>query len=799
MTTLTAPTDPKSADPALRGHTLDNVTVDEKAPATFIHVPVLDPEPAGFRHGLGTNSFLDDKKPAPTEAFSCEVEVAPGAVLKGYALGPHLFIDTDKKGYSRKFQRWAPGIGSGATPTEPLFKAEVTGPARTRTLSVSRPATGLYRAVTATIKADVVDGYTDMGAETFDNRAGEGAEIIPFVFLPVRITAPGAAPVNAEFCFHQPETGQATLDADGPKVTVETNFLGITRKWTESLLNYTSVEVLKDSYWGGTHRHTQTVQHDGLEVLFRHVKTLDPATADLWWARYFEVNTLFYAPVFAQTGGLTAALKRKTLKPVIEALQKNHPLDWTFFTWLQGEATSEKAKNNGLLTVFLLKMEGDSEGLLAALKAARAYVPNARAPRGYGYDTERHGPHFESRRAACLSLPGASDKVAEAEAKADWTKRKGAAAQAEGLGIDPALFPKLFAAIEAGDIPTSVFHQPNKTPVNVEFPLWERALNREGWAKPIYEVAQDASRRSTYEKDITPWINFMFRIEKYLEKHTGKPWKAIPKYVESQWELEMSDEEATGTTKRRSAFTPVADNDADTITVPYVAVAVSGIRTQWCYARHYYIFEEGFTDPESGGIVYKDFEEKLNGRDDYGLCYYDLIGTSTATGYPTFLIIFERLARGTRVHFHRVRPQRSKNGIKTPACQLIEACYQYMAGNIPAKEITAQQGDLIFIQHPNDPIAAGAKVKDAPQIAARISFESHSFEPHVGGEKVSLFESTAKTPGNRLGFLQVPAGGLSVKHPEHDHIGNLGEGWFEVRRSKSFEASPVGIWSLTID
>jgi len=274
--------------------------------------------------------------------------------------------------------------------------------------------------------------------------------------------------------------------------------------------------------------------------------------------------------------------------------------------------------------------------------------------------------------------------------------------------------------------------------------------------------------------------------------------------------------------------------------VPYVAMSVSGVRTQWCYARHYYIFEEGFTDPESEGIVVDELEKGLNGRDDYGLCYYTLTGTVTARGYPTFLIIFERLEErlvrgpkdpdcpacfpekhgvtdnrgdiakkgcayhfpktegGTRVHFHRVRPQRSKNGVQTPACTLIQACYQYMAGNIPASDITAQQGDLIFIRHPNDPIAAKAKVED-PREGNGMEFESHRFVPLVeNGALMRLFVSKAKTPKNRLGFLHAP-NGLAVKHPEHDDIDRLEEGWWEIRRCKSWEANPQAIWSLTID
>jgi hypothetical protein len=260
----------------------------------------------------------------------------------------------------------------------------------------------------------------------------------------------------------------------------------------------------------------------------------------------------------------------------------------------------------------------------------------------------------------------------------------------------------------------------------------------------------------------------------------------------------MNDEdETTGTVKRRSAFTPVADNAKHTITVPFVAVKVYGAVTQWCYAQRYHVFEEGMTDPISGGIVVNDLEVKLNGRDDYGLCFYTLIGTDTATGSPTFLVIFERLKNKTHVHFHRVRPCRSKDGIRTTACKLIEACYQFMAGNIPASEVVAQQGDLMFLRCDNDPVKAGAKVA-APQEGRVLEFESHKFLPLGENGILSLYVCEAKQPANRLGFIYAP-NGLRVEHPEHENIEHLAEGWWEIRRAKSYEANPVVIWSRTID
>jgi len=399
--------------------------------------------------------------------------------------------------------------------------------------------------------------------------------------------------------------------------------------------------------------------------------------------------------------------------------------------------------------------------------------------------------------------------VQEQDKKKNFRLRKTTTGQSEGLGVTADNYPLLHKAIAGGHIPISVFNQPGKggQPVNREFALWERALKPKGWAAVIFEVCASASKRNTYERDITPWLNSLFTWPAYLDKHTPgrKKWKGFPKFVKSQWELEMGDDDdgdsegPQKTRKERSAFTPWVDNDTRTLTIPYVAVCVTGVRTQWCYARNFYIFEAGFTDPETGGIVVNDYESKLNGKDDYGLCYFTLTGTATARGYPTFLIIFERRAGGeTWVHFHRVRPCRSAKSIKTPACELVEKCYQYMAGNVPADDVVAQQGDLLFIKHGHDPIKAKAKVKADPQSGCTFEFESHRFISDNPEVPLTLHLSAAKTPRNRLGFMHAPSG-ISVQHPEHDDLAGLEEGWYEIRRCKSYENNPVSIWSLTID
>jgi len=752
-----------------------------------IHVPTY-----GDYQASRLDMIMKDKMPPSKTISKCLVEIAPGVRLRGFAWGDDVFVDGEQNEF---FRPWAPNTKLDDTNTEPFFKAEVLGQAYTKTVQVkTRPSTYYYG------HADKISGGLDAYDQNNRNRGWDygyrenGKTYVPYAYLRIRITVEGADPVEAEFKFFQPTTGLATLNPspNHQTVSITSEFFGMSRTWQELLITNQSRN-----------------QDTGLAVLYHHLKgSVIPDGADAWWERFFFLHSF---PFGEDTAGLSSTLKRKDTAALVLRLQKDNPLDWKFFQWLQSSATVNKNKNNSLLAAFLIKIGTDYDALVRELRKARNEVAPATCSY-YSYYTfsDKGGAWQESRRAICLTLPGAVDKVEEQEAKADWRKRKTNAGQADGLGIG-AEFPLLRAAVESGEIPTSVFHQPSGEAVNIEFDLWEKSLGQKGWAEVIYNIAQTASKRGTYEKDISPYLAFLFRIPRYLEKHTGKKWSAMPTFIESEWKLEMDEENETGTTKRRSAFTPEADNKTCVITVPYVAVCVSGVRTQWCYSRFYHLFEEGFTDPISGGIVTKDFEPKLNGRDDYGLMFYTLTGTDTARGYPTFLIIFERLQRWeptgrkkdtclveeTRVHFHRVRPQRLKDGKHTPACKLVEACYQYMAGNIPATDITAQQGDLIFIKHPNDPIAAGAKTEPARE-GLFLEFESHRFEPVAPGALMRLFESTAKTPSNRLGFLWAP-GGLRVSHPEHMNIEGLGEGWYEVRRCKSWEANPKAIWSLTID
>jgi hypothetical protein len=475
-------------------------------------------------------------------------------------------------------------------------------------------------------------------------------------------------------------------------------------------------------------------------------------------------------------------------KKFLEQIKEVDPLAFDLIMSVSDSHTVDKQVPNRLISAFLDTQGGD------ATKAAKTIRD---AFDGIEVDT-RYGPRIDTM-GVLTRLPGASTKVQQDLEKRNWAAIQNLEKQTASLGLTAERFPRLLKAILDGHIPTTVFRQPGAAtaeiqPVNQEFDLWEEALSQEGWAEEIYSVAQDAARRSTYERDVTPWLLFMLHtLPLYLDKHAGSTgWRCMPKHVSSSWELEMNEADQNGTTKRRSALTPIVDNEARTVTVPYVAMSIGGVRTQWCYSRHYYLFQRGFTDPESGGVVSRDLEEKLNGKDDYGLMYYDLNGTSTAQGYPTFLIIFERRVGGTHVHIHRTHPCRSRNGVKTPACRLIEACYQYMAGNVPASEIVAQQGDIMLLSCVGDLTDKGIKMEEGDR-GSSIVFESHIFR----GPLV-FYRSTAKTPKNRLGFIHAPDG-LHLEHPEHDHTPRLPGGWYEIRRAVSWEANPVSIQVLSID
>lgn len=697
------------------------------------------------------------------QAVHCLVTIAPGVSVKAYADGDNVWVE----GTAVTFNV---GWGRGNTEVAPFIEVRVIGNAAERILEQSWTLGDIY-----SWNPRRQNGSRPIGSGTSDHRK----ESVPFAFLPIEITVIATGlKQEGVLAFKRPESA-AIVDASVPEadpgkrtVSCSVDFFGYSWIW-ESDLNWSTV--------GNMLEHGRCIQG-----------------ADRLWERFLALN----APesVRVDRKGSSAIEKRKDIAPNLARLAKDSPVDFLFLEWLHDGQVTQKTSNNKLLTAFLETVGTSYDHLLKAVRLARSTAHVQTEELMYpGKSYARVERHLLSQRGMCERLPGAAESLQATQAKSDWTKREGNTGKAEGLGIDQAKYPLLYEEVVSGRISTFLFQQPGGEAVNLEFPIWEKALARKGWPEVIRDICANVSGRKTYERDLTPYLSFLFRIEAYLDKHApaakkGKGWRAIPRFVQSTAELELNDDAKEGTVKKRSAFTPVADNEARTITVPYVAVAVSGAYTTWCYSRHYHVFQEGMTDPESEGIVVSDLEEKLNGRDDYGLMFFTLTGSATSRGYPTFLVIFERrpTSGSTFVHFHRVHPNRSKDGKKTPACHLVQECYRYMAGNIRAEDIVAQQGDLIFL-HVREGIGAKG-VKEPRPIS---EFESHRFE-QGSGEAVTLYESTAKEPKNRLGFLVAPTG-MAVRHPEHEDIEFLPEGTYEVRRCKSYENNPVAVWSFNHD
>ena len=258
--------------------------------------------------------------------------------------------------------------------------------------------------------------------------------------------------------------------------------------------------------------------------------------------------------------------------------------------------------------------------------------------------------------------------------------------------------------------------------------------------------------------------------------------KGIPRLVSSADELEPPKEGSTGTTKTRSALTPLVDNENSTVTVPYVSMQIAGYGTTYCYGLNYSVLEKGFSF--KGNVITKDIEKQLNGRDDYGLMFYTLTGTAQGRGYPTFLIIFERLEKNTRVHFHRTHPMRSKGGDYNPIHNWTIGCYKWMIGNVNFEKIKAQQGDLAFVSTENLDFTGAEKVN---------SYDSHTFS-----QPVEFLPYTKKDKQNVLGYVRIPDPSVFLDHTEHTKR-RIVPGDYEIRQCRSWEANPKGIWSLRID
>jgi hypothetical protein len=733
-----------------------------------------------------------------TRVLRCFVDVGCGArvVVCHAPSRPNLIVvDTtwSPPHPDDQYQRfWRVDYGTVVEDVEPFVKVEVLGHSYEK--SVLHVEHGNYRNLWRERRYEAVDTYG--GQSTLQGYA-QDVTGIPYNYLKVRVTTlDGVASGEVELRYERPPYGVVDVSASSGELSVSSDFFGRTLRWKEDVKEYADFHrVLK----GGT-----VVQ--GKDAL---------------WAWWLDLRGVTW------DGRDAAAVKavegRKDVKPNLDRLGKEEPILLRFFAFLHNNLSREKTTNNRLLTAFLERVGTDYDKLRAGLRAALDGAVDVEPEEEDSWSKPALG------RSICLTLEGASERVAEGKAKAQWQFAKTTRTKAEALGVSAERHPLLMARIESGDVSLNLFHEAGEEDnlVNVEFDLWERALARPGWADVLVEIAKNASGRTTYSKRVTSYIAFLFRIERYLDRNAPRPklfvhssrtnkglldldamagrtpagWKAMPKFVQSQSELEMEEATEEGTTKRRSAMTPVADNEAGVVTVPYVAMSISGMRTTWCYSETYFVAEEGAEDPlfTQGGVYEHELAEKLNGRDDYGVCFFTLTGTDQNTGYPTFLIIFERTtAHGTRVHFHRVHPSRKRgpNGSETPPNRLVEECYRYMAGNVRAEEILHQQGDILLVK------ASGpGKSVDDPAGVPVYGFENHSFIGNVVdgvSSPVRLVRSTAKGRGNLLGWLHAPTG-MRMPHPEHEPVEGVAPGWYEIRRCKSWEANPTSVWTLNID
>lgn len=699
---------------------------------------------------------------ASLPVLTCKREISPGVYLYGMALGHHVWIGPDPIA-TYSVERYG-NANRTILEVDPFFTVEAMGNAYHQTITVSeynpnynwRYDSSQYK------KIEKIDSYG--GYYNYNTRQNEAA--MPFNYLKVKFSCMGESREDT-FKFKQPESGQVDIDANGATsdtFAINTEFFGLTSVYSWNIKS--------------TQNSWQTAWQKLATCVFK--QGINP-----FLIRYFD------AQATNDSRGIKGIEKRKEVKKLLDRLEKEEPLLWSFYRFLKNGRTRKKMSNNRLLTAVLMDCKNYKKlknQLETVLKDVLGTDP------GYVYSME------EATRAMCMKFPTAIKADAKVRAKDEWNMRVGLSAQAQGLGIHPRRHKNLMRAVSTGKIALSMFHTTGDplNLINVEFDVWERALKRKEWSDVIINICNAVTNKNRFEKHVTPYLSFLFRVEKYLKRHTGRNWTAFPKLVNSEAQLEMQERDENGTVKTRSALTPIADNEKNTITVPYAGLKMYGAQTTYCYSKHYFVFEKDTIDEVSGSVVVNELEKKLNGRDDYGLMYYTLDGSIEAQGYPTFLIIFERRKRTptgedkpfTFVHFHRVHPSRKKNGKMVPACRLVEECYRYMAGNIRAEEIFAQQGDLIFIKSdkPTDLNIAEAKLV--------ADFESHKFATG-SNSPVKLWPNEAKSIKNRLGFINSDHD-FVLEHPEHEWV-NFPAGYYEIRRCRSWEANPSAVWSYTFD
>lgn len=373
--------------------------------------------------------------------------------------------------------------------------------------------------------------------------------------------------------------------------------------------------------------------------------------------------------------------------------------------------------------------------------------------------------------------------------------------EAENLTIDKKKYKLTWAKIESGELPLGTFFRKSEQYflLNDNWDLWEEMFKR-GYGEQAIELANEVKGRTTYEKDLMSYLYFvLYGLPEYLKKQTGHKWTCTPKLVTSQAELDPPKEGDNGIARQRSALTPIVDNDAHTVEVPYASLAIYGGRgTTYCYSHDYHVLTRGFSF--NGYAITSDIEKGLNGRDDYGLMFYTLTGSAQGRGYPTFLIIFERRSQkgDTKVHFHRTHPFRSKEGDYNPIHNWIKGCYNWMAGNVNRENIKAQQGDLFFVKV----VETAAELKEADggmKIVKDLDFshEVRQYDKHTFEVPVKFAEYTKAAKSNVLGYVQLDTD-VWLRHTEHDDV-KIPPGTYAIHQCRSWEANPKGVWSLRID
>ncbi len=547
-------------------------------------------------------------------------------------------------------------------------------------------------------------------------------------------------------------------------------------------LNVTNVLETADYYEYGTYRTVKGFRSTlGALSSVRFHLPFSPANLS-------KILTKFAQGQVIQTENLTGIKKtHQKLVPILLELAVQDPLlICVYNTFVEASARSHEGVKISSIFNEVFK---DTTTVDQLKETLNTLIPDDQNRRYYsrynGLPEKLEGLQvFKDKRRAVLKSQGhrAMTKIME---------------ESESLNIDKDKYPLTWATIEAGKLPLGAFFRKKEQYflLNDCWDLWEGMFER-GFEKEVIELADAVKGRTTYEKDLMSYFYFLLHaLPEYLKQQTGYDWKCVPKLVDSATELEPP-KEVGGVAKTRSALTPTVDNENKIVTVPYASLAIGGsYGTTYCYSHDYHVLTRGFSF--KGYCVARDVEEKLNGRDDYGLMFYTLTGSAQGQGYPTFLIIFERReSKGdVRVHFHRTHPCRSKDGDYNPIHNWTKVCYNWMAGNIRRDRIKAQQGDLAFVEVKTED--SGEDLEGSAVTKLNFGYEVDQYDSHCFEKPVAFAEYVKKEKSNILGYVRLDQA-MKLNHTEHDAV-TVPAGTFAIHQCRSWEANPKGVWSLRID